>query len=315
MAVKVTNLKIGLQSGTDSTLYATWEFNYTKKVVSSSIKKGTVVSIKKGATYYNGAAIPSWVMSKKWIVASVRGNRAVIDKSDDGKNSIESSINVKYLVANGNTTTVNTNTLDHYEVKWYFGTGDGVWYDGQSENVTRELSTYNHPSNAKKVKIIVKPFSKKYKKNGKETTHWSAESVSKTYVIESYYEPATPSAPTKVTIDKYTLTATLDNINDPKSDCIYFYVVRNRDAVEGDTLGLIATILSMKNTVNRLYLFSIVSNFFKATVFSIVFVGDSAFESIFLSSDSSSVLINLLKVPNSTLARMTDNGTCPLPSF
>ena len=95
MAVKVTNLTIGLQSGTDSTLYATWEFNYTKKVVSSSIKRGTVVSIKKGATYYNGATIPSWVMSKKWIVASVRGDRAVIDKSADGKNSIESPINVK----------------------------------------------------------------------------------------------------------------------------------------------------------------------------------------------------------------------------
>ena len=237
MAVKVTNLKIGLQSGTDSTLYATWEFNYTKKVVSSSIKRGTVVSIKKGATYYNGADIPSWVMSKKWAVASVRGDRAVIDKSDNGKYSIESAINVKYLVANGNTTMVNTDTLDHYEVKWYFGTGDGVWYDGQSENVTRKLSTYNHPSNAKKVKIIVKPISKTYKKNGKETTHWSAESVSKTYVIESYYEPATPSAPTKVTIDKYTLTATLDNIDDPKSDIIYFYVVRNRDVVEGTWIG------------------------------------------------------------------------------
>lgn len=233
MSKKVTNLQINLQSGTDNTLYATWDFNDTKKVVSSSIKKGSVVSIKSGATYYNGASIPSWVMAKKWIVDSVSGDRAVINKSQDGKNAINSPINVKYLTVNGSTTTVNTNTVDHYYVKWYYATGDGVWFDISSSNETRKHSVCNsYPSHAKKVKVSVKPVSKKYKKNGKETSHWTGEAVSKIYTIVEDPKPETPSSAPRVTIEKYTLTATLENIDDPKADRIQFYVVKNSS--EGD---------------------------------------------------------------------------------
>lgn len=63
----------------------------------SGIKAGSVVSIKKGATYYNGANIPDWVENKQWIVESVSGDRAVINKSVDGKNAINSPINTKFL--------------------------------------------------------------------------------------------------------------------------------------------------------------------------------------------------------------------------
>ena len=63
----------------------------------SFVEKGCVVSIKKGATYYNGKDVPSWVEKKQWIVSSIKGDRAVISKSVDGKNSINSPINVKYL--------------------------------------------------------------------------------------------------------------------------------------------------------------------------------------------------------------------------
>lgn len=64
---------------------------------SSDVKKGSVVSIKKGATYYNGSNVPDWVENKQWIVSSVSGDRVVIDKSVDGQNSINSPINVKFL--------------------------------------------------------------------------------------------------------------------------------------------------------------------------------------------------------------------------
>ena len=62
-----------------------------------SIKVGDVVSIEAGATYYNGTAIPSWVAKKQWIVKEVKSDRAVIDKSVDGANSINSPISTKYL--------------------------------------------------------------------------------------------------------------------------------------------------------------------------------------------------------------------------
>ena len=73
-----------------------------KKVVkpvatTSTIKKGDLVSIKSGAKYYNGKSVPSWVQKQKWYVTEVKGDRAVIDKSENGKNSINSPINVLYL--------------------------------------------------------------------------------------------------------------------------------------------------------------------------------------------------------------------------
>lgn len=66
-------------------------------VANSNVKVNDVVSIKAGATYYNGGNVPAWVQKKQWIVESVSGDRAVINKSTDGNNAINSPINVKYL--------------------------------------------------------------------------------------------------------------------------------------------------------------------------------------------------------------------------
>ena len=63
----------------------------------STVKENDVVSIVAGATYYGGKNIPAWVRAKQWIVADVRGDRAVLGKSADGKNNIQSAINTKYL--------------------------------------------------------------------------------------------------------------------------------------------------------------------------------------------------------------------------
>lgn len=62
------------------------------------MKKGDIVTIKDNATYYDGKTkVPSWVRAMEWVVSSVSGDRVVIDKSVDGKYSICSAINVKYL--------------------------------------------------------------------------------------------------------------------------------------------------------------------------------------------------------------------------
>lgn len=61
------------------------------------IKVGDVAKISKDATYYDGKKIPNWVINKKWIVSKVSDDRVVIDKSSDGKNSICSAINSKFL--------------------------------------------------------------------------------------------------------------------------------------------------------------------------------------------------------------------------
>lgn len=64
---------------------------------SPTLKVGSKVTIKAGASYYNGSSIPSWVMKLTWIVKQIDGDRVVIDKSSDGKHSIMSPINKKYL--------------------------------------------------------------------------------------------------------------------------------------------------------------------------------------------------------------------------
>lgn len=63
----------------------------------SKIKAGDTVKISDGATYYNGKKVPAWVIKKNWIVDEVKGDRAVINKSTDGKNAISSPINTKFL--------------------------------------------------------------------------------------------------------------------------------------------------------------------------------------------------------------------------
>lgn len=63
----------------------------------ASIAKGDVVGLTEDATYYTGSPIPSWVKKLKWIVMAVNGDRAVINKSEDGKYAICSPVNIKFL--------------------------------------------------------------------------------------------------------------------------------------------------------------------------------------------------------------------------
>lgn len=73
---------------------------------STTIKANDIVTINSDkATYYDGkTSVPAWVRKKQWIVKEVKGDRAVIDKSVDGENAINSPINTKYLTAVKTTT-------------------------------------------------------------------------------------------------------------------------------------------------------------------------------------------------------------------
>ncbi len=70
----------------------------TTPVTTATVKENDKVTIAEDATYYDGVKkVPAWVRKKQWIVKEVKGDRAVIDKSVDGKNAICSPINVKFL--------------------------------------------------------------------------------------------------------------------------------------------------------------------------------------------------------------------------
>lgn len=66
---------------------------------SAPVQAGDTVALMSDAVYYTGRMIPDWVKNDRWIVKSVRGDRAVIDSNVSGTRAICSPVNVKYLKA------------------------------------------------------------------------------------------------------------------------------------------------------------------------------------------------------------------------
>ena len=123
---------------------------------------------------------------------------------------------------------------DHYRVLWEYTTGDGVWFEGSDSTSTKAQSTYNAPSNAKKVRVRVKAIAKKHKVNKKEvawfaTTDWSTVNGQVKAVIK-FTEPIVigqPPVPT-VTIENYVLTVSVTNLAaDINADEIMFEIVQD----------------------------------------------------------------------------------------
>lgn len=242
----VTNLQIKLQEGSDNTLYATWEFKESPPPAGGggssggggggggTVRPGAVVTVNRGAVWYNGVGIAPFVFDRQWIVLEVRGDRVVLNKDTGGVFAIMSAISSRYLTVvrsraaaaplAAQPRATELSNLDHYEVQWYYATGGGVWFDGGSSSVKLTNHTYNYPNNASKVKVVVKPVSKTYQSNGKETSYWTGVAASKEYLI-SELPPERLSAPT-VTLDKYTLTAKIENIEDAKCEDVEFEVYK-----------------------------------------------------------------------------------------
>lgn len=233
----VTNLAINVQSGTTSTLFASWEFANAKLTVTETkIKKGDTVTIKPGSTYYNGVDIPDWVEAKRWKVTEVSGNRVVLGKSDDGKNNINSPVHSKFLTRYNAADSAEAKvTLDHYTVKWHYATGDGIWFVGETSETEEKYALYDIPSNATQVKVTVTPVSKTYKSGGVDRAYWTGVGKSATYYASSN-PPEQASAPT-VSISDYYLTATLENISDPRADRIYFEIVKDTSVTKSSVFA------------------------------------------------------------------------------
>lgn len=257
---KVKNLVIKFQTGSSNTLYSTWAFDGTKassggsSSSSSKIKVGDYVKVKSGSKWYNGVSIASFVFSDQWKVVELIGKRAVLGRNKSGTNNIISPINVNNLTKVSSKAAVSTRAsdsasyLDYYQVKWAYDSGDGVWFQGTEEQAKLTQSTYSPPENATRVKITVKPVAKTHKVNKKDTAYWTGTSVSATYSISSS-PPEVPSTPT-VEIDKYELTATIDNISDARSDEIQFQVYDMTTLFATGTATVSAAMASYKCSVN-----------------------------------------------------------------
>lgn len=105
----------------------------------------------------------------------------------------------------------NKDNTKEYKYRWEYATGDGVGFIGSEGTTEHKQSLYTMPDNATHVAFQVKPISKTYTKNNKETSYWTAGWSTVKRFYEDDLPPVAPDVPT-VTITDYTLTAELQNI-------------------------------------------------------------------------------------------------------
>lgn len=157
--------------------------------------------------------------------------------SSSGGGGSTATINQFGLQSNSDNTlfatwTWDKSNTDKYEVEWCYDTGDSVWFIGNKGSTEDKQSTYNIPSNAKVVRFRVKPVSKTYTNDKQTAYYWTASwSTAKTYDT-SNLPPEAPSTPS-VEIDKYKLTATIDDINAKELNAtgVQFQVIRDDSIV------------------------------------------------------------------------------------
>lgn len=121
-----------------------------------------------------------------------------------------------------------TNT-ENYQTRWYYNTGDGVWFIGEETTTTQKQATYEAPANAIQIKFTVMPVSKKRTVRKKETSYWTASWSTTQFYDFINNPPSVPQVPT-VTIEDYKLTAKLENL-DVNATSIHFKVVQDDTVV------------------------------------------------------------------------------------
>lgn len=118
--------------------------------------------------------------------------------------------------------------VDNYRTIWYYATGDGVWFVGNDSTTTFKQSIYTPPDNATKIKFKVKPTSTKDKKvtsgtgKNKKTTQtywWTATWSTEREYSMTMVPPKKPPTPS-VEIEKFKLTARLDNLDVEDLNCV-----------------------------------------------------------------------------------------------
>lgn len=121
---------------------------------------------------------------------------------------------------------------ENYQVRWWYSTGDPTGFIGSDTTVEFDHSTYTAPDNAKYVTFFVKPISKTYEVNDKETHYWTADwSTAERYFFKDN-PPSTLSAPS-VSIKDYKLTSELNNLSttDLNATHVQFQIIEDNNKV------------------------------------------------------------------------------------
>lgn len=101
---------------------------------------------------------------------------------------------------------------EEYEVRWDYYTSNKIWFGGSSSTSTTKdkFATYNIPSNARQIRVKIRPISKTYKNGDKDVEYWYAEWCGWQYhTVE--VKPDTPTG-LNVTLEGLELKAELSNL-------------------------------------------------------------------------------------------------------
>lgn len=107
----------------------------------------------------------------------------------------------------------------NYTCRWFYTTGDGIWYKGSETTETTRVNTWNAPDNAKRVKFKVKANAEKHSvKVGKKTqqqAYWTSRWSKEVIYDFSKRKPSQLSAPTMTQneFDKDSWTVENNNID------------------------------------------------------------------------------------------------------
>lgn len=114
----------------------------------ATFKKGDLVKIT-GTKYYSGKTIPLWVRLKKWYVLEGGSKRVVIDKSEDGKNSICSAVSADCLQLVKSTSGKSVDELAREVI-------NGKWGNGSARKKKLTAAGYDYDAVQKRVNELMK---------------------------------------------------------------------------------------------------------------------------------------------------------------
>ena len=90
-------LETALKNNSDNT--DSTQDNKNESTPETTFKKGDKVTVKNGSTWYNSKIqVPQFVLNDIWVVYSIFGDRAVINKNISGTKAIMSPININNLI-------------------------------------------------------------------------------------------------------------------------------------------------------------------------------------------------------------------------
>lgn len=140
--------------------------------------------------------------------------------------------------------------VDHYKILWYYATGDGFGFIGQQGTTTDKQSLYTAPGNATKVTFKAKPVAKTHKVNKKDTPYWIGEWCNtKKLDMNTIIHAKTPSVPS-VEIDKFNLTAKIENVDSDNKQIEFQIVKDNSKLVKTAKVDVTKNYVSLTYTVD-----------------------------------------------------------------